>query len=188
MVLKGFQRMGGTLVLPDIVGESSWLPALELYGEGVFFSLDEDLLSRWESHPTLSERSSDFQRRFAATGLRFDPEIIVTPRFLLLHTLAHLLIRQLETEAGYPAASLKERIYCTRRQVAHVGHSGLCGGARCSGLFWAGLPNLPHRSGFCSCCPAYLTMQNGAHLTRCVLNMAAKDQACSTVQPAMHAH
>ncbi|MBK7953720.1 MAG: DUF1998 domain-containing protein [Candidatus Accumulibacter sp.] len=121
MVLKGFQRMGGTLVLPDIVGESSWLPALELYGEGVFFSLDEDLLSRWESHPTLSERSSDFQRRFAATGLRFDPEIIVTPRFLLLHTLAHLLIRQLETEAGYPAASLKERIYCTAGKLPMSG-------------------------------------------------------------------
>jgi len=32
---------------------------------------------------------------------------------MLLHTFAHLLIRQLETEAGYPAASLKERIYCT---------------------------------------------------------------------------
>ena len=121
MVLKGFQRMGGTLVPPDIVDESSWLPALELYGEGVFFSLDEDLLSRWESHPTLGERSNDFQRRFAATGLRFDPEINVTPRFLLLHTLAHLLIRQLETEAGYPAASLKERIYCTAGKLPMSG-------------------------------------------------------------------
>jgi len=121
MVLEGFQRMGGTLVPPDIVGESSWLPALELYGEGVFFSLDEDLLSRWETHPTLSVRSNDFQRRFAATGLRFDPEIIVTPRFLLLHTLAHLLIRQLETEAGYPAASLKERIYCTASKLPMSG-------------------------------------------------------------------
>lgn len=121
MVLKGFQRMGGILVPPDIIDESSWLPALELYGEGVFFSLDEDLLSRWESHSALWERSNDFQRRLAATGLRFDPEIIVTPRFLLLHTLAHLLIRQLETEAGYPAASLKERIYCTAGKLPMSG-------------------------------------------------------------------
>ena len=45
----------------------------------------------------------------------------VTPRFLLLHTLAHLIIRQLETEAGYPAASLKERIYC------EVGHRPMAG-------------------------------------------------------------
>jgi hypothetical protein len=37
--------------------------------------------------------------------------VVVSPRFILLHTLAHLLIRQLEAVAGYPAASLKERIY-----------------------------------------------------------------------------
>lgn len=123
MVLRGFKRLGqeGALVPPDIIGKSDWLPALELYGEGVFFSLDEDLLSRWESHSALWERSNDFQRRFAATGLRFDPEVIVTPRFLLLHTLAHLLIRQLETEAGYPAASLKERLYCTAGKLPMSG-------------------------------------------------------------------
>jgi hypothetical protein len=116
MVLKGFQRLGGIVVEPNIVGGSTWLPALELYGEGVFFTLDEAHLTHWEAHPTFHERAADIQKRFA----RFHQphqcpgaEAIVTPRFLLLHTLAHLLIRQLESEAGYPAASLKERIYCT---------------------------------------------------------------------------
>lgn len=124
MVLKGFQRMGGTLVLPDIVGESSWLPALELYGEGVFFILDEAHLTHWEAHPTLHECAADIQKRYAQFHQpRSCPgaEAIVTPRFLLLHTLAHLLIRQLETEAGYPAASLKERIYCTAGKLPMSG-------------------------------------------------------------------
>ena len=40
------------------------------------------------------------------------PILPLTPRFILLHTLAHLVIRQLETQAGYPAASIRERIYC----------------------------------------------------------------------------
>ena len=35
----------------------------------------------------------------------------MSPRFLLCHILAHLVIRQLDAEAGYPAAALKERIY-----------------------------------------------------------------------------
>lgn len=35
-----------------------------------------------------------------------------TPRFVLLHSLAHLLIRRFELEAGYAGASLRERIYC----------------------------------------------------------------------------
>lgn len=113
MVLRGFQRLDGELVPPDISGGSSWLPALELYGEGVFFTIKEEILSRWESTDSLMKRTKTVERRFEATGLHFEHEIIVSPRFLLLHTLAHLLIRQLETEAGYPAASLKERIYCT---------------------------------------------------------------------------
>ena len=49
-------------------------------------------------------------------------EVEVTPRFLLCHTLAHLVIRQLDAEAGYPAASLKERIYCAtgRKPMAGI--------------------------------------------------------------------
>ncbi len=124
MVLKGFQRMGGALVPPDIVDESRWLPALELYGEGVFFTLDEAHLTHWEAHPTLHERASDMQKRYAKFHQPRQcqgAEAIVTPRFLLLHTLAHLLIRQLETEAGYPAASLKERIYCTAGKLSMSG-------------------------------------------------------------------
>ena len=123
MVLRGFKRLGqeGVLVPPDIVGESDWLPALELYGEGVFFTLDEDMVKRWEVHPILQKRADDFQRRYNATGLQSIPEVIVTPRFILLHTLAHLLIRQLETGAGYPAASLKERIYCTAGKLPMSG-------------------------------------------------------------------
>jgi hypothetical protein len=121
LVLKGFQRLGGALVVPDILGRSDWLPALELYGEGIFFNLDEAMLMRWEAEPLIQDRAKDFRRRFASTVLRFDPEVIVSPRFILLHTLAHMLIRQLETEAGYPAASLKERIYCTAGKLPMSG-------------------------------------------------------------------
>jgi hypothetical protein len=124
MVLKGFARLGGVPVPPDIEGKSDWLPALELYGEGVFFALDEELLSRWELDDALESRAKDFKRRYAIFHQpRACPgdEAIVTPRFLLLHTLAHLLIRQLESQAGYPAASLKERIYCTAGKLPMAG-------------------------------------------------------------------
>ena len=35
----------------------------------------------------------------------------VTPQFLLIHTLSHLLIKELEYDCGYPVASLQERLY-----------------------------------------------------------------------------
>ena len=117
MVFSGFRRVGdeGRLTPPDITGECDWLPAIELYGEGIFFTLDEALLQRWEGGGALQERSDAFKRRYVRRGRQGIPEldVEVTPRFLLCHTLAHLVIHQLDAEAGYPAASLKERIYCT---------------------------------------------------------------------------
>ena len=113
VVLRGFSRLGGEeIVPPDITGETGWLPAIELRGEGIFFTLDESLLDQWARQPGLQTRAAMIQERGEA-GLhrRLFANEDVSPRFILLHTLAHLLIRELESEAGYPAASLKERIY-----------------------------------------------------------------------------
>ena len=114
LVYRGFIRHGdGLVVKPDITDETGWLPALALRGEGVFFTLAESVLRRWETQDWVRDRARllrqrHVHRRTIGNGDDFE----VTPRFLLLHTLAHALIRQFESEAGYPAASLKERIYC----------------------------------------------------------------------------
>lgn len=99
---------------PDLDQGVDWLPAIELYGEGIFFTLDEDVLQRWEAQEGLLRRAEALQRRFERTGIPFpeDPPLPLPPRLLLMHTLAHLLIRRLETEVGYAAASIRERIYC----------------------------------------------------------------------------
>ena len=124
MVLKGFQRAGGERITPpDLTGESPWIPALELYGEGVFFTLDEARLQRWEDNDALQARADAFSKRYVQRAGQGIPELDVegSPRFLLCHTLAHLLIRALEAEAGYPAASLKERIYCATGKAPMAG-------------------------------------------------------------------
>jgi hypothetical protein len=109
-VFKGFTRLGGKeIVPPDIVGKSDWLPAIELYGEGVFLALDENRLKAWEQTPAVVSRLNRLLPRFAQAG-RDSPNPLTT-RFMLLHTLSHLLMRQIESEGGYPAASLIERIY-----------------------------------------------------------------------------
>ena len=110
-VFRGFTRLGGKeVVSPDIVGRSDWLPAIELYGEGVFLALDEKRLKQWEQTPAVIERLDRLRPRFVQSGRDAPNE--VTARFMLLHTLSHMLMRQIETEGGYPAASLIERIYC----------------------------------------------------------------------------
>lgn len=116
-VFKGFNRVEQNkekLVPPDITGTSDWLPAIELFGEGMFFTLNEKLLSTWEKIPAVKKRADEIAARYEKSDLVLHQDIVVTPRFLLLHTLSHLIIRELEISAGYPAASLKERIYCSQ--------------------------------------------------------------------------
>lgn len=110
-VFKGFSRLNGEVVVPpDIVGSSDWLPAVELYGEGIFIVLDEDRLSRWGDDEAVNLRVQQLLPRFIQSGR--DAPNPLTARFMLLHTLSHLLMRQIEAEGGYPAASLTEVIYC----------------------------------------------------------------------------
>jgi hypothetical protein len=91
----------------------SWLPAIEVSGEGVFIVLNEDRLQRWEHDVGVRARLKQIDDRYRArfTAIRKEPDRTITPRFVLLHSLAHLLINQWSLECGYPAAALRERVY-----------------------------------------------------------------------------
>jgi hypothetical protein len=103
-------------IYPDINGAQSWYPAIELFGEGIFICLDDAIIQQWERHPGIMERVETIRKRWVDSDKfeQYSNYIQLSPRFLLLHTLSHLLIRQLESDAGYPAASLSERIYAQK--------------------------------------------------------------------------
>ena len=122
LVFEGFKRgypekgQDQPLVPPDIVGESDWLPAIELFGEGVFFTFNEEVIDKWEQLSAVKKRADEVSERYEKTSQNLGNELVITPRFILLHTLAHLVIRELESAVGYPAASLSERIYHSRNE------------------------------------------------------------------------
>ena len=109
--LTGFSRLepGAPVVTPDLGRGLDWLPAIEVFGEGIFLSLKEDAIATWEMGPARARAQLLAERRDASHMSFWLPE--VAPRFLLLHTMAHLLIRQLAFDSGYSSASLRERIY-----------------------------------------------------------------------------
>lgn len=118
--LRSFTRINppGPDDSPDYASISArrlnWLPAIEIRGEGIFLALNPDAISAWEGNATIVDRAQRVNRAWCADWeARFDgaPERAITPRFLLLHTLAHALIRQLTLESGYSSASLRERLY-----------------------------------------------------------------------------
>jgi hypothetical protein len=87
-----------------------WLPAVEGYGEGIFVGLDLDLVAEWESHDDVTERVARIERRRASSRVSAWTEPL-TPRYILVHTLSHLVMKALAFGSGYPAASLRERLY-----------------------------------------------------------------------------
>ena len=117
--LEGFHRVTpgakDTLVKAALKHTVNWLPAVDVRGEGIFLSLDENRLTVWEERDDVRERIAELDRRlhgsFMAPHLRERTGPILAPRYVLLHTLAHMLIRRLAFESGYAATSLRERIY-----------------------------------------------------------------------------
>ncbi|NGO68660.1 DUF1998 domain-containing protein [Streptomyces boncukensis] len=109
----GFE--GERIVAVDTAHRPHWLPAIETYGEGIFISVDETLLSHWERIPSVRNRAlrieNNLEASFKADRLRDKCGPRLLPRFVMLHTLAHQFIRQLSYDSGYNAASLRERVY-----------------------------------------------------------------------------
>lgn len=94
--------------------DTTWYPGYEVRGEGIFIEFDEDAIDNWRSHnEILTNRVKLLNENYKKSyyGSLKDREI--SGKFLLLHTLSHLLMKQLSFECGYNIASLKERIYCS---------------------------------------------------------------------------
>ncbi len=89
--------------------QAEWLPAIAVHGEGVFLRLNEEALRGWESNATVCERVDELQQRWSRSFLYDDGTL--TPRFVLAHTFAHALIDEWSLAGGYPAASLRERVF-----------------------------------------------------------------------------
>ena len=124
LALRGFRRI--TPEQPDLQDERfagyhlskdcvplsdtdlNWLPAIDLLGEGIFVRLKEDALKKWEV--STADNYVPMGTRLQSSNVGCDN---FSARYVLLHTLAHLLIRQLTFECGYSGASIKERIYST---------------------------------------------------------------------------
>ncbi|WP_431928703.1 DrmB family protein [Micromonospora wenchangensis] len=113
-VLRGFRRHTLDNRIPSDLGRRSGrLPAVEIFGEGVFLRFDEETLHRWEYRKPVLHRAAELRRRLAGSMHARWIEVEPTPRFVLLHTIGHLLLRQLAFDAGYPSSSLRERIYAS---------------------------------------------------------------------------
>lgn len=99
--------------------QTEYLPAVESFGEGVFISLDSGKIDSWLS---LAFKNNRFKNRIGqlfqnskdndlqSVQLKCESENHLA-RFVLVHSLSHILIKELEFLCGYPSTSLNERLF-----------------------------------------------------------------------------
>ena len=124
MALVGFTRFEAAG--PDIQGELdfeveraplgldvNWLPAVENRGEGVFLQFSEASIESWLERSAVIERDKILQegwQQWHADHKDSGRQYPGLP-YYMLHSFAHLLLIAISLECGYPASSLRERVY-----------------------------------------------------------------------------
>ncbi len=123
--LRGFQRIESSPVAdsysqacaPLSKFPEDWLPAIETRGEGIYFELSKDRLAEWETNEAVLTHIRPLVANFVRYCEDRDIEVdmdLVAPGYLMIHTLSHLLIKQLSLECGYSSASIRERLFYGR--------------------------------------------------------------------------
>jgi hypothetical protein len=100
----------------QLAREVSWLPAVENRGEGVFLSFKKEAVESWLARPEVEARGRQLQEgfdRWKADHPESGREFFGLP-YVLLHSLSHLLITAVSLECGYPASSIRERVYALK--------------------------------------------------------------------------
>lgn len=120
--LTGFSRLNPVISKDDggyvdvKKTETKWYPAYEVRGEGIFIEFKHEDIENWiAENPEVSERAKRLEENYVNSFLGKNHPRNITPKFIMLHTLSHLLISQLSFECGYSIASLSERLYCAEK-------------------------------------------------------------------------
>ncbi len=109
-VLTSFRRIDAfsqfSAPLSDIA--EKWLPATEMLGEGIFIEFSKISIENWEVR--VGSRYEQMKSRY--NDNRMGRGICsFSNKLVLVHSISHLIMRELAYSCGYDAAALSERIY-----------------------------------------------------------------------------
>lgn len=164
------------------------LPAIQSNGEGIFFGINPVSLHQWQNALKGKFFSAERSEIFAKVD-HFERErrLIIAQHevFFLIHTLSHIVMKELEYSCGYPLSSLIERLYISNRMSGFLifttdgsegGMGGLASMATTENIREL-LENSLFKTLHCSSDPLCWTNTGAGHAS---LNLAACF-SCSTV-------
>lgn len=203
--LTGFTRIqppgdGATNVAQLSATPLDWLPAIEVRGEGIFLEFDQKALAGWEKRAGPARRAAQIDERWRDEwedryGAKLPPPRTIDPRFLLVHTFAHALMRQLTLDCGYSSTALRERLYVESSPAtpmagvliytATTDDDGTMGGLQRQGdpkLVDRTIQAAIHAQAWCSsdplCIEDMLTPDDGLSLAACHSCVLAPETSC----------
>ena len=156
-----------------------WLPASEVRGEGIFLRIREEVFLAWQSKAEVQQLQQEFLDSHKAWRIlrKLTPPEDGFPgiRLVLLHSLAHALMRQIVLDCGYTAASVRERLYSRQ--------PGEDGGPMAGILLYTAAPDSEGTLGGLVEMGDPLTM--GRHLQQALesMRLCASDPLCSEHRP-----
>ena len=90
-----------------------WLPAAEIHGEGIFIEFNKASLVKWLQNSDvdkLSQKYAECYKQFCESK-GWTITVLRDAKYVLMHTFAHLLIKQMSMSSGYSSSAIRERIY-----------------------------------------------------------------------------
>jgi hypothetical protein len=121
----GFTRFEA--ISPDIDGElemgvrrasltrddPQWLPAIENRGEGIFLQFNKQAVEKWLARGDVAKRGGVLEHghRIWAEEHKASKRAFPGLPYILMHSLSHLMVTAVSLECGYPASSIRERIF-----------------------------------------------------------------------------
>jgi hypothetical protein len=115
--------------LAPLARETTWLPAVQNRGEGIFLSFSASAIEAWRKRPDVEARGIQLLHGFDAWkhSKKLDKMEFPGLPYVMLHSLSHLLITALALDCGYSASSLSERIYAGKSGYGILLYTGSSG-------------------------------------------------------------
>lgn len=84
-----------------------------MHGEGVFIEFNRDSIDAWLRDPELGALSQKYAQCYKefCESKEWTVTTLRDARYVLMHTFAHLLIKQMSMSSGYSSSAIRERIY-----------------------------------------------------------------------------
>ena len=120
----------------DVIKIKNWLPCVVKIGEGIFITFKKEFLKKFEAKKEIEQRlnqmlenNEDYEEQS-----HWKTDFQIDKQYIILHSISHLLIKEISHNSGYSEASISERIYSSDNMCGILIYTSSTGDGSLGGL------------------------------------------------------